>query len=323
MSRLMQCVVLCGRKVEVVRRSVPVPGPGESLVRIDLAGICSTDLELADGYMNFSGVLGHEFVGTVDESSDASLLGRRVVCTINIAPPDFLGDASDEGTLRHLPGRSVLGILNRDGVMANYAVLPTANLVQVDDSISDRQTVFTEPLAAALRIAEQTALSPSQRIAVVGPGRLGMLIARVISLGGADVCVLGRTLGSLELPKRWGLQTGLINSSLDTSFDFVVESTGNPEGLAAALRITRPLGTVVMKSTYAGGSQVDLTPVVVNELNLVGSRCGPFLPALRLLAHGVIAVEDLIDGEYPLADAAQAIEHARRPGVRKILLVPK
>lgn len=319
----MQSVVLSGGQISVQERAIPVRGEGESLVRVTLAGICSTDLELAAGYMGFEGILGHEFVGVVEESDQPALVGQRVVCTINIAPPEFCGDASSENELRHCPGRSVLGILQRDGVMAEYAALPSANLVTVDDRVSDRQAVFTEPLAAALRIAEQARLSPSERFSVIGPGRLGMLIAKVLSLGGGAVTVLGRSASSLELAKRWNLQTGLVAEANEGSFDFVVESTGNAEGLQAALRITRPEGTVVMKSTYAGSSRVDLTPVVVNELKVLGSRCGPFAPALRLLSQGVIPVENLIDGEYALADAAAAMEKARQPGIRKILLVPQ
>jgi threonine dehydrogenase-like Zn-dependent dehydrogenase len=216
----------------------------------------------------------------------------------------------------------VLGIISKDGAFAEYLTLPLANLLEVPAEVEDERAVFTEPLAAALRILEQEAVAPTARVAVLGPGRLGLLIAQVLGLGGARPRVLGRRQESLELPRSWGLEVGLVADQEESAFDFVVEATGNEAGLAQALRLVRPRGTLVLKSTFAGQARVDLTKLVVAEIRVVGSRCGPFAPALRLLARGAVQVLPLIDGSYALAEALQAFEHAARPGVRKILLTP-
>ena len=298
----------------------PRPGPGEALIRLRLAGICSTDLELIKGYMGFRGVLGHEFVGEVEAAENSAWVGKRVVGTINLGCrdcPTCYGNGPE-----HCSNRTVLGILARDGAFAEHLVLPEANLLQVPDSVRDEQAVFTEPLAAALRIREQLTVSPSARLAVVGPGRLGLLIAQVLRLAGSQVTVLGRRPESLELPQRWGLEVGMAAEAEASRFDFVVEATGNEAGLAHSLRLVRPLGTLVMKSTFAGAPAVDLTKIVVDEITVVGSRCGPFAPALSLLEQGAVDVESTIEGEYSLARALDALEHAARPGVRKILLRP-
>jgi threonine dehydrogenase-like Zn-dependent dehydrogenase len=296
----------------------PEPGLGEALVRVHLAGVCSTDLELVKGYFGFQGVLGHEFVGTVEASDDPAWNGKRVVSSINFAERHSLEFA--EYGFEHHPQRTVLGILGHDGVMADYTTVPCGNLYEVPTAMADDVAVFTEPLAAALRIAQQLPIHPDSRIAVVGPGRLGMLVARVLSLGGAEVTVLGRSEGSLELATRWSLNTGLADAAPAKSFHCVVETTGSPNGLQHALRLCRPLGTVVMKSTYAELPQVNLTPIVVDELTVVGSRCGPFAPAIRLLQQDVIDTDSLIDGRFAVEQALEAIELAAKPGVRKVLL---
>ncbi len=298
----------------------PRPGPGEALIRLRLAGVCSTDLELIKGYMGYRGVLGHEFVGEVEEAEDSSWVGKRVVGTINLgcrSCPTCHGSGPE-----HCPHRTVLGILARDGAFAERLTLPVVNLLEVPDSVRDEQAVFTEPLAAALRIREQLTVSPSAQLAVVGPGRLGLLIAQVLRLAGSPVTVLGRRPESLELPQSWGLEVGMAAEAEANRFDFVVEATGNEAGLAHSLRLVRPLGTLVMKSTFAGTPAVDLTKIVVDEISVLGSRCGPFAPALTLLERGAVDVESTIEGEYPLARALEALEHAARPGVRKILLRP-
>ncbi|HFQ94060.1 MAG TPA: Zn-dependent alcohol dehydrogenase [Anaerolineae bacterium] len=299
----------------------PQPDPDEALVRVTLAGICGTDLEMVKGYVpGFQGVLGHEFVGVVEESSDAAWHGRRVVAGINIGC-NKCQVCRREGP-EHCPNRTVLGIHNRDGVFAEYVVVPLANLLPVPDDVPDEAAVFTEPLAAALRIREQVKAPPTAKTAVVGPGRLGLLIGQVLALAGTEVTMLGRREASLELPARLGLQTALVDSPPDDSFDFVVEATGNDAGFAHSLRLVRPLGTLILKSTFAGRSRIDLTKLVVGEINVVGSRCGPFAPALRLLARQEVDAQPLIDGEYPLSDGLAAFDHAARPGVRKILLRP-
>lgn len=302
---------------------MPEPGEQEALIRISLAGICSTDLEIVKGYNNFQGVLGHEFVGVVERvgsADNAEWIGRRVVGTINLGCrqcPICLHDGPE-----HCPNRTVLGIINKDGIFADCATLPVANLLPVPDSVPDELAVFTEPLAAALRIREQLVVRPSAQTAVVGPGRLGLLIAQVLALTGTPVTVFGRRPASLELPQQLGLGTGLVAGAADDSFDFVVEATGNEAGFAHSLRLVRPLGTLVLKSTFAGNANLNLSKLVVAEINVVGSRCGPFAPALDLLEKGAVAVRPLIEGEYPLSDALTAFKHAAQPGVRKILLRP-
>ena len=301
----------------------PEPRPWEALVRVRLAGICATDLEIVRGYVpHFSGVLGHEFVGEVVAcADDPSWEGRRVTGSINIACGECAVCHADSP--EHCPERTVLGILNKDGVMAEYVTLPIRNLVAIPENVSDEMAVFTEPLAAAVRIREQVKIRPTARVAVVGPGRLGMLIGRVLALAGTEVTMLGRReSSSLSLAAQWGLSTAVDTTQPDDSFDLVIEATGNIHGFEHALRLVRPLGTLVMKSTYAGSPPVDMTKIVVGEITVVGSRCGPFAPAVRLLQQGQVAVEDLITAVYPLRDALTAFEKAAEPGVLKILLKP-
>ena len=302
----------------------PTPGADEALIRVTLAGVCSTDLELVKGYAGgFRGVLGHEFVGVVEAvgSADAAeWVGQRVVGGINLGCRNCavcLGDGPE-----HCPNRTTLGIRNKDGVFADYVTLPVVNLLAVPDGVADEEAVFTEPLAAALRIREQIAVRPAARAAVVGPGRLGLLVAQVLALAGGDVTVLGRRAESLELPRQLGLVTGLVDDEADDTFDLVVEATGNDAGFAHSLRLVRSRGTLVLKSTFHGNANINLTKLVVAEINVIGSRCGPFAPALRLLARTAVAVRPLIEAEYPLADALTAFAHADRPGARKVLLRP-
>ncbi len=299
----------------------PTPQTGEALIRVRLAGICTTDLEIVKGYVpGFQGVLGHEFVGEVVGAPDERWHGRRVVGGINLGCgvcPVCVGQGPE-----HCPQRRVLGIIHKDGVFADYVTLPLTNLLEVPPEIPDEAAVFTEPLAAALRIREQVAVRPSAQVAVVGPGRLGLLVGQVLALAGTAVTMLGRAPQSLELPAQLGLTTGLVADFADDSFDLVVEATGNEAGFAQALRLVRPLGTLILKSTYAGDARLNLTKLVVAEITVVGSRCGPFAPALRLLAQNAINVQAMIEAEYPLAEGLKAMEHAARPGVRKVLLRP-
>jgi len=303
---------------------MPVAGVGEALIQVRLAGVCSTDLEIVKGYAgDYRGVLGHEFVGVVVEAgaeTSGAWKGRRVVGTINLGCGRCavcLGDGPE-----HCPNRTTLGIHNKDGVFADYVTLPLANLLSVPDDLPDEAAVFAEPLAAALRIREQMAVRPTARTAVVGPGRLGLLVAQVMALDGTDVVVLGRRPESLSLPRELGLVTALVGDQADDSYDVVVEATGNDAGFAHSLRIVRPRGTLVLKSTFHGNANISLTKLVVGEVTVVGSRCGPFAPALRLLRQGAVQVRPLIEAEYPLREGLAAFNHAARPGVRKILLRP-
>ena len=308
-----------GARFETARPR-PVLPPGEALVRVLKAGICATDLELIRGYAGFRGVLGHEFVGRVERSDVGGWQGRRVVGTINLGCRSCAVCRTDGP--EHCPRRTVLGIAGRDGAFADYLALPVANLLPVPAGLADEEAVFTEPLAAALRIPEQLQVGPSGRVAVVGPGRLGLLIAQVLALTHDRVVVLGRRPGSLDLPRELGLETALAADAGSDAWDLVVEATGNAAGFAAALEMVRPRGTLVLKSTFAGSPELDLTKLVVGEVTVVGSRCGPFAPALDLLAAGSIRVRPLIEADYPLADALAALDHAARPGVRKVLLTP-
>ncbi|MCQ8105656.1 alcohol dehydrogenase catalytic domain-containing protein [Methylomonas sp. SURF-2] len=304
-------------------KAVPDIGAGEALIRMTLAGICATDLELVKGYAGFSGVIGHEFVGVVEavgSKSDSVWLDKRVVGSINIGCGDCaacLGAGPE-----HCLQRKVLGIRGRDGAFADYLRLPVANLYQVPAGVADEEAVFTEPLAAALRVVGQLELLSVGKVAVVGPGRLGLLIAKVLALAGYDVEVLGRSETSLALPAQWGLRTGLTRSVPDNSYHFVVDASGQSGGFAEALRLTRPRGIVVQKSTFSAAEAVDLGKLVVGELTIMGSRCGPFDAALALLEQGVLPLRSMVDGRYRLIDGMAALRHAGQAGVRKILLQP-
>lgn len=300
----------------------PEPKTGEALIRVTLIGVCSTDLELVKGYYPYSGVLGHEFVGVVEQCEDAAWVGQRVVGTINISPT--CDGSCGLRCPEHCPHRIVLGIVAKDGVMAEYVTLPTQNLLRVPANVPDEMAVFTEPLAAAVRVTEQTDVV-GKRAAVVGPGRLGLLVAQVLRHFGADVTVVGRSATSLALPTELGFVTALSDDEFE-SFDLIVETTANPKGFEWAVGQVRPNGTIILKSTYADTTPPNfaalMATIVVNEVTLIGSRCGPFQPALDLLSVGAINVDVLIEQEYPLSKGLAAFDHASQPSVRKILLRP-
>ncbi len=298
----------------------PEPAAGEALIRITKAGICATDLQLIAGYAGFRGILGHEFVGRVEGGDDPAWIGRRVVGSINLGCGQCASCGA--GCAEHCPRRRVLGIRQHDGVFAHYATLPLANLLTVADTLSDSEAVFTEPLAAALRIGEQLTLPPSARVAVLGPGKLGLLVAQVLALTGGKPRLLGRRPESLTLASSLGLEVSLATEAEDHAWDLVVEATGNAAGWDTALRLLRPGGTLVLKSTFAAPASYDLSRLVIHEIRVIGSRCGPFAPALRLLEQGAVQVRPLIDGDYPLAQGLEALHHAARQGTRKILLSP-
>ena len=304
------------------RMDLPMPkvGPGEALVRVRMAGICRTDLEIVKGYMGFRGVLGHEFVGEVVESPDSSRAGpgERVVGEINAACADC--DRCREGSPRHCANRTVLGILGRDGAFAEYLTLPLENLHRVPPEVADEEAVFVEPLAAAYRILEQMSIVEETRVAVLGDGRLGHLVAHALRAAGANVTLVGRHPDRLEAIAKHGVETAGPDDLGDERFPLTVECTGNPSGFALATRHTEPRGTLVLKSTYAGSPPLDLAPVVIDEIRVVGSRCGPFRPALDALAARSVPVRDLVDGVRPLSGGQAAFEEAGK-GL-KILLVP-
>jgi threonine dehydrogenase-like Zn-dependent dehydrogenase len=298
---------------------VPLPPPGEALVRVRLAGICSTDLELVRGYYPYRGVPGHEFVGQVAEAESAPhLVGRRVVGEINATCGEC--PACRAGRRTHCERRTVLGIVNRDGAFADYLTLPVENLHPVPENIPDEAAVFTEPLAAALEIQEQVHLHPTDRVLLVGAGRLGQLIAQTLALTGCNLAALVRHEKPRRLLQQRGIPTVEAEQIKAGQWDVVVEATGSPEGFALARRAVRPRGVIVLKSTYAGSLQVNLSAVVVDEITLLGSRCGPFAPALGLLAAGRVDLLPLVEARYRLADGLAAFEHAGRAGVFKVLL---
>ncbi|MGE5758980.1 MAG: MDR/zinc-dependent alcohol dehydrogenase-like family protein [Gemmatimonadota bacterium] len=294
----------------------PEPPPGEALVRVLAAGICNTDLELVRGYYPYTGVLGHEFAGEV--VSPGGLAGRRVVGEINAVCGTCR--ACTAGRRSHCERRTVLGIVGRHGAFADYLALPAENLHLIPDGVSTEAAVFTEPLAAALEIQEQVAIGPDLRVLVVGDGKLGQLVAQTLALTGCALVASGRHEEKLELLRRRGIETVAPDAIAATVFDVAVECTGNPAGFALAQRALRPRGTLVMKSTYADRLTIDASAVVVNELTLVGSRCGPFSKALDLLAAGAVDVLPLVSARYPLERALDAFDHARRPGTLKVLI---
>ena len=297
----------------------PAIAAGFALVKMHLAGICSTDLQILKGYMGFRGVLGHEFVGTVREGP-RDLVDKRVVGEINFGCGHC--DYCRRDLSRHCPNRSVMGILNADGAFADCVAVPISNLHQVPDTISDEEAVFTEPLAAAFEILTQIQLDPGDEVLVLGDGKLGNLCAQALRLSGAKITALGKHADKLALIKRAGVRTMLLSDWLPRWFDVVVEATGSASGLELALSAVRPRGTLILKSTIAGNHQVSLAPIVINEINVIGSRCGPFVDALDALAAGQVSVTPLIEKIYPLSDGVAAMQHAAQNGAKKVLLRP-
>lgn len=301
-----------------LRHSIAIPEPpaGEALVRVQSAGICNTDVELARGYYPYAGILGHEFVGVV-ERGPAELQGRRVVGEINAVCGSCA--ACQAGRRTHCERRTVLGIVNRNGAFADYLALPVENLHPVPDSVSNDAAVFAEPLAAALEIQEQVRITPDDRVLVVGDGKLGQLVAQTLALTGCRLRVVGRYGPKLALLAARGIEAIRGEAAQPGTFDVAVECTGNHLGFGTALKSLRARGTLVMKSTYADTLTFNASMVVVNELTLIGSRCGPFPKALDLLARQAIDVAPLIQARYPLERALDAFDHAQRPGTMKVL----
>ncbi|MEB3274662.1 MAG: MDR/zinc-dependent alcohol dehydrogenase-like family protein [Prochlorothrix sp.] len=301
------------------RTDLPTPHPsaGEALVRVLRAGICNTDLELLRGYYPYQGIPGHEFVGVV-ETGDDTLQGQRVVGEINAA----CGQCSfcQRGIPTHCQNRTVLGIVQRNGAFAEYLSLPVVNLHPVPDSVTTEAATFTEPLAAALEIQEQVRVNPGDRVLVVGDGKLGQLVAQTLALTGCDLQVLGRHPEKLGRLETMDIATTVDPTVADRSFDVAVDCTGHPSGFDTARTALKPRGTLVMKSTYAGNLSIDASALVVDEITVVGSRCGPFDKALALLASGQVEVESLIQGQYPLDRALEAFDQAQTRGQLKILL---
>jgi threonine dehydrogenase-like Zn-dependent dehydrogenase len=303
-------------------RQIAKPEPaGEALVRVTLSGICNTDLEISRGYAGFTGTIGHEFVGVI-ESAGAMQNGQRVVGEINAGCGDC--KLCRAGDSRHCPKRTVLGIVGRDGAHAEFLRLPERNLVAVPAEVSDEHAVFTEPLAAACGILERVAIRDDEKVTVIGDGKLGLLCAQVLALTGAEVLLVGKHREKLLIAEQRGIETALIADAATRAreFDVVVEASGSAAGFALALDLLHPRGSLVLKSTFHGATEIDAARIVVDEISVVGSRCGRFGPALDLLRQGAIDVANLISEEHSLSDGVRAMARAAEPGVMKVLLRP-
>ncbi len=316
----MRALVWNGTQAKVEERPEPRCESGWAIVRVALAGICNTDLEIARGYMGFRGVLGHEFVARVTQGPD-EWLGRRVVCEINFGCGAC--ERCQAGWRRHCATRKVMGIDGADGAFANLVAVPVANLHEVPEAIPDEAAVFCEPLAAACEILEQVPIASGQRCTVLGDGKLGLLIAQVLHAAGAHVLAVGRHDPKLGILADRGIETSRLSAWLPhhrNSADLVIEATGRAEGFRLAVEATRPRGTLVLKSTLAEMPSVDLAPVVIDEIHVVGSRCGPFEPALESLEQATVSVLPLVSKRFPLEQGQDALTAAAEPGAGKVLI---
>jgi threonine dehydrogenase-like Zn-dependent dehydrogenase len=305
--------------ISVTEAPLPERPPGYALLRLLVAGICNTDLELQRGYYGFSGTPGHEFVAEVVEADDRTLVAQRVVGEINLACTRCAW--CRKGLGRHCPNRTVLGIVRHPGAFEEFFTLPERNLHVLPEGIPLERAVFAEPLAAACEILDQVSIPAGAPIAVLGDGKLGLLVALVLDVYGYPVRLFGRHQEKLRIAAACGVATELVNGELPVAeYDWVVDATGSPEGLRQAVTMARPRGTVILKSTVHGAVGVDTAPIIVNEVTLVGSRCGRLEAAIPLLDHALIRTEDMIAARFPLRHAAQAFELAGQRGVLKVLL---
>lgn len=298
----------------------PRPAPGEALVKVLMTGICKTDVEISRGYMDFKGIPGHEFVGVVENSPESGQIGTRVVGEINAG----CGNCTQcrQGLERHCPNRTVLGILGRNGAFAEYLTLPSHNLVPVPATLPDEKTVFVEPLAAALEILEQIAIRPADRVLVIGDGKLGLLTSMALRLTGCRLKLVGKHPEKLDLFSRLGGSVEVLESFADSdhNFDIVVEASGHPSGWELALKSVKPRGIIVLKSTYHGALNFNTAPLVINEISVVGSRCGRFEPALRLMQQGLIDPTPLISGIFPMGEIEEAFRQSLEKSNLKVLV---
>jgi threonine dehydrogenase-like Zn-dependent dehydrogenase len=317
----MQVLWLENQKIIVRDVPVPVPSGGQALIQMNMAGICSTDLELLHGYYPYSGIPGHEFVGRVVSSpSDSSWEGKRVVGEINIACGNC--EMCRSGLTRHCTYRKTLGIHDWQGAFAEYLILPLSNLHRIPDNLPDDIAVFTEPTAAACEILEQVEIGPKDRVLIIGAGKLGQLVAQVLHTTGCNLLVITRHEKQKELLQQQHIPSQSVNELSQAKFDLVIEATGSPEGLLLAKKYIRSRGKIVLKSTYRGEISLNISQFVVDEVTIIGSRCGSFQPALELLSERKVNPIPLIEGVYPMHQAIEAFQQAAVPGVLKILLKP-
>jgi threonine dehydrogenase-like Zn-dependent dehydrogenase len=310
------------KKRLAVRKVERPNAENEALVRVLLSGICNTDVEIARGYAGFNGTIGHEFVGVVEECSDRKLVGKRVVGEINAGCG--VCKLCKRGDSRHCPNRTVLGIVRRDGAHAEFLTLPTRNLLPVPAKTPDEHAVFIEPLSAACGILERASISSRDRVAVVGDGKLGLLCAQVLALTGASILLIGKHPEKLKIAEQRGIETAqpADAAKFDRQFDTVVEASGAAPGFQLAMDLLRPKGKLVLKSTFNDQTSFESARVVVDEISIIGSRCGRFQPAIDLLKQKAIDLDSLISEEYPLAKGVQAMKRAQTRGILKVLLRP-
>lgn len=301
----------------------PVPQKGEALIKVSLAGICNTDFEITKGYMGYNGILGHEFVGVVEEvnSDDKSLLGKRVVAEISYGCNDPECEWCAQKNYRHCPSRHTLGIVEKDGCFAEYLTMPLNVLFEVPENVSDEQAVFVEPLAAACEITEQLHIKPIDKVVVLGDGKLGLTTALTLHAQGFDVTLIGKHQNKLDIAKNQKVKTQLLQElKVENNFDVVVEATGSVSGFETSLALVKPRGVLVLKSTIATGKELNLAPIVINEITVLGSRCGQFPPALRLLENNRIDFKPFISGVYNIDDAIEGFEANKSKETLKVLI---
>lgn len=295
----------------------PARKEGESLIKVLLAGICNTDLEITRGYMGYNGVLGHEFIGIVEDSETHSLINKRVVSEINIGCGHC--EYCMRGLQRHCSNRSVIGIANRQGAFAQYISLPDNNLFVVPETVPDKHAVFVEPLAAALEILEQVKINPTSQIAIVGDGKLALLILQVIQLTGNTCYVFGKHKEKLDIAAQLGGIAFFAKKGSNEKFDFVVEASGKKEGFDFALNITKPRGTIILKSTYQSKTSLNFAKIVIDEINIIGSRCGPFEPAISLLEKKFVQIEPLVSKIFPFKNSVNAFAFAQKNNLKVLI----
>ena len=317
----MKAVVAEGGRIKI--RHIPFPQilENEVLIKVLKAGICNTDLELAKGYMNFQGVLGHEFVGKIVQGPKKGWVGKRIVGEINLPCGDC--EFCRAGITNHCLSRKVLGIHNKKGAFTEYLTLPLENCHLLPQSISDEEGIFVEPLAASLEIFEQIRIRRQDSVLVQGDGKLGLLIAQIMKLKTEKVFCIGKYERKLNILKKRGVQTLFKGERIYEKFDVVVEATGNKGGIEEALVLTKPRGTIVLKSTFHGLARIDISKTVVDEIKLIGSRCGPFPKAIDILREGLVDVKEMVDGDFALEKAPQAFSFARKSGTMKVLITPQ
>ena len=314
----MRAIVFNGKLEFLTDYPRPERKTGEALVKVTRAGICNTDLEITRGYMGFRGIPGHEFVGIVEKCDSKNIIGKRVVGEINIGCKTC--SYCRNHVQNHCPNRSVLGIMNKDGAFADYLTLPVSNLHIVPDSVSDDEAIFTEPLASAFEIMEQVDITPRDRVCVLGDGKLGLLVAQALSTADCRLVIVGHHRENLSIMDELGIKTRLSSSFEESGFDIVVDCTGSRSGMESAMKITKPGGKIVLKTTVARKSSLDLNHIVINELSLIGSRCGPFKPAIDAIKSRSVDLYPLISDTFSIHDGLRAFQAASRKGVLKVIL---